>query len=132
MESPADRYLPFLEDYVQRVEEVERGVLDIAGRPEGRKLEEEIFALRHTIQTLARITHHQREILARLARGEALDMPKDAVPYFRDVNDHFVRGAEEVDRYGDAANDTMDAHLSMQSNRMNQTMKTLTLMTTCR
>ena len=130
LDDVVDGYLPFVEGYVRRVDEVEHSVL-VAHPPDPRKLEEEIFALRRTIQMLARITHHQREILAQLALGKVLNMPKDVVPYFRDVSDHFVRVAEDVDRYGDAVNDAMDAYLSMQSNHMNQTMKTLTLMTTC-
>ncbi len=129
LDAVVDGYLPFVEAYVRRVDEADRSVVVAPSHP--RKLEEEVFALRRTVQTLARITQHQREILARLAIGKVLNMPKEAIPYFRDVSDHFVRVAEEVDRYGDVVNDTMDAYLSMQSNRMNQTMKTLTLMTTC-
>ena len=73
---------------------------------------------------------HQRELLLRLARGEFDVFPPDMLPYMRDVHDHFVRVGDLADSYRDLVTSALDAYLSVQSNRMNEVMKTLTLIST--
>jgi magnesium transporter len=73
---------------------------------------------------------HQREILLRLSRGEFEEIPADAVPFFRDVYDHFLRVTDQVESYRDIATSALEAYLTVQSNRMNEVMKTLTLIST--
>jgi magnesium transporter len=46
--------------------------------------------------------------------------------YYRDVYDHIVRQYETVDSLRDLLTSAMDVYLSTVSNRINQTMKTLT------
>ena len=52
------------------------------------------------------------------------------LPYLRDVHDHFVRVGDLADSYRDLVTSALDAYLSVQSNRMNEVMKTLTLIST--
>ena len=51
---------------------------------------------------------------------------------YRDVYDHFLRVQDIADGYRDLITSSLDAYLSVQSNRMNEVMKTLTLMSTDR
>ncbi len=46
--------------------------------------------------------------------------------YFQDVYDHLIRTADAIDTLRDIAGSTMDAYLSVSSNRMNIVMKRLT------
>ena len=73
---------------------------------------------------------HQREILLRLSRGEIDEIPADALPFYRDVYDHFLRINDIAESYRDLVTSALEAYLSVQSNRMNEIMKTLTLMST--
>ena len=73
---------------------------------------------------------HQREILLRLSRGEMDEIPADALPFYRDVYDHFLRIGDIAEGYRDLVTSALDAYLSVQSNRMNEVMKTLTLIST--
>jgi magnesium transporter len=126
-----DRFLPLIDDMGARIETLERDVLTKAGTPEDdQRLMPTLFALRRSIQQLCRITPHQLETLGRLARPEFDEIPKGVVPYFRDVNDHFIRVAQLAEDYRDVVSNTMDAYLSLQSNRMNETMKRLTMIST--
>jgi magnesium transporter len=126
-----DRYLPLIDEIGERIENLERDVLEKAGTPDDdHRLLPTLFALRRSIQQLCRITPHQLETLGRLARPEFPEIPKGVLPYFRDVNDHFIRVAQLADSYRDVVANTMDAYLSLQSNRMNDTMKRLTMMST--
>jgi magnesium transporter len=89
-----------------------------------------IFAYKKSIQAMRRISSYQREILLRLSRGEFDEIPADAVPFFRDVCDHFVRVTSYTETFRELLTSALEAYLSMQSNRMNEVMKTLTLMST--
>ena len=64
------------------------------------------------------------------ARAEFDEIPRELVPFFRDVYDHFARVTELVDSYRELVTSLLEAHLSLQSNRMNEVMKRLTIIST--
>jgi len=125
-----DRYEPYMNALRQRIDAVEEHVLLRAGLADGKDLLPELFALRRVIQALCRTTDHQRQILRRLSRGDLAQIPDDCRLYFRDVYDHFTRVDEHAEDYKDAITSLVDAYLTVQSNRMNETVKRLTLMST--
>src|SRR5438270_409418 len=83
-----DGFLPLVDRIGARIEQLEEEVFRKAGKPEGALLGESIFAVKRSIQRMSRITTHQRSILEQLAGGEFASIPRDAVPYFRDVAAH--------------------------------------------
>jgi magnesium transporter len=125
-----DRYEPYMNALRKHIDAAEEHVLVHAGRGEGKDLLPELFALRRVIQNLHRSTHHQRQILQRLSRSDISQIPEDCRLYFRDVYDHFTRVDEHAEDYKDAVTNLADAYLTVQSNRMNETVKRLTLMST--
>jgi magnesium transporter len=125
-----DAYLPVIDCFDDEIESLENDVLAKAGTPEGQPVLARILALKRALQGLRRVAVHQREVLLRLARGEFDTIPADALPYFRNVHDHFVRVGDLADSYRDLVTSALEAYLSVQSNRMNQVMKTLTLIST--
>ena len=70
------------------------------------------------LQLLRRTTIYQREILLRLARAEFDEIPRELVPFYRDVYDHFARVTELVDSYRELVTSLLEAQFSIQSNRM--------------
>ena len=86
-----------------------------------------IFTLKRDVQTLRRICAPQREIVNRLARGEFKVISPRAAVYFRDIYDNLYRIVEASYSYQDLVQATMDAYLSMVSNRLNESMKRLTV-----
>jgi magnesium transporter len=123
-----DRFLPFMEALRRRIDDAEMAVM--AASSDGMDLLPELVALKRSVQALCRIAHHQRDILIHLSRTEYPQIPKAVRPYFRDVYDHFMRVAEEAETYKDVVTSAVDAYLSVQSNRMNDTVKRLTLIST--
>ena len=107
-----------------------RMTLKRAGTRRGPPVLRKILRFKRMLLELRRMSIHQREILLRIARGEFDEIPKEAVPFFRDVYDHFLRINDQVDGYRDLVSGTLDAYLSVQSNRMNEIMKTLTVIST--
>ena len=125
-----DRFLPFVELVRVRGDELENQVVTHRDASDQRDLLPDLFAFKRSIQTLGRIAPNEREILQRLSREPFPVIPNDARPYFSDVFDHFSRVAEQLDTYSDVVQNAIDAYLSVQANRMNETVKRLTLMST--
>ncbi len=126
-----DEYLPLIERFDDQFEELESTILgDPASMRESTDIIPRILRIKRSLQMLRRVAIYQREILLRLARTEFDEIPHDLAPFFRDVYDHFARVTELVDSYRDFVASLLEAHLSLQSNRMNEVMKRLTIMST--
>jgi magnesium transporter len=129
MDMVVDRFPPLMEALKTRIDAAEARVMDAQGGEEAGILPE-LFALKRSVLALDRIGHHQRDILQRLSRSHFPQIPEEARPYFRDVYDHFSRVAEEAVNYKDVVTGAVDAYLNVQSYRMNDTVKRLTLIST--
>jgi magnesium transporter len=132
MDRMVDEYLPLIDRFDEQIESIEEKILDDEARHAkgDRDLIPRILRIKRALQLLRRTTIYQREILLRLARAEFDEIPRDLVPFYRDVYDHFARVTELVDSYRELVTSLLEAHLSMQSNRLNEVMKRLTIMST--
>ena len=130
LDRAVDRYLPVIDQLDTEIEQLENDVLEKAGTPQGKKILGQILGFKRTLQELRRTSIHQREILLRLSRGDFGEIPAEAIPFYRDVYDHFLRINDIAEGYRDLVTSALDAYLSVQSNRMNEIMKTLTLIST--
>jgi magnesium transporter len=128
--------MPLLERFDDQLDAIENKILaasasrSIPTMATDRDVVPRILRLKRSLQLLRRTTIYQREILLRLARAEFDEIPPELVPFFRDVYDHFARVTELVDSYRELVTSMLEAHLSLQSNRMNEVMKRLTIIST--
>src|SRR5258706_14310753 len=119
-------YMPIVEAIDDQIDRVEDEVL-VKAAPDTL---ERIFALKRILLSMRRIITPQREVLSKLARDdyEVID-PKDRV-FFRDIYDHLVRLHDLNESLRDLVGGALDTYLSVINNRMNEVMKTLTIITT--
>jgi len=119
-------YMPIIESIDDQIDRVEDEVLTKAA-PDTL---ERIFSLKRIILSMRRIIAPQREVLNKLARDdfEVVD-PHDRV-FFRDIYDHLVRIHDVNESMRDLVSGSLDTYLSVINNRMNEVMKTLTIITT--
>ena len=89
-----------------------------------------VLRIKRALLHLRRIVAPQRETLNRLARDQLSAIPAQERVYFRDVYDHLVRLYDIVEGLRDLAVGALDTYLSVINNRMNEVMKTFTLITT--
>jgi len=54
-------------------------------------------------------------------------IPEDMRPFYRDVYDHLVRVVDLAENYRDLISGSLEAYLSVVSNRLNEIMKVLTI-----
>ena len=79
---------------------------------------------------MRRIVSPQREVLNKLARDDYLVIDAEGRVYFLDVYDHLVRLYDINEGLRDLIGGALDTYLSVINNRMNDVMKTLTIITT--
>ncbi len=71
-----------------------------------------------------------RELVNNMERSETKLIQATTDIYLRDVHDHIIRVIDTVETYRDLLSGMMDIYLSSVSNRMNEVMKILTIITT--
>src|SRR5665648_372754 len=94
------------------------------------ELLEKIFVMKRSILQLRRIIAPQREVFNKLARGDDTIIDKKERVFFRDIYDHLVRLHDISESLRDLMSSILDTYLSVINNRMNEVMKTLTVITT--
>lgn len=120
-----DFYLPVLDDFDDRIDRLEQDIFALK-RPNSEILTD-IMALKRSVLRLRRISGKQMDILHRMSRGEFVLIPNDMRPFYRDVYDHLIRVVDLSESYRDLISGSLDAYLSVVSNRMNEIMKVLTI-----
>lgn len=120
-----DFYLPVMEDFDEAITELEDDIFSM--KIKGNAVLEDILLLKRNVLRLRRISSKQQEILLRMSRGEFALIDKNLLPFYRDIYDHLVRITDLSESYRDLLSGTMDAYLSVVSNRMNEIMKVLTI-----
>ena len=121
-----DNYTPILDALDDTVDVMEAEVFDVTSELTMPR----ILQLKKNIMTIRRIALYQREMLNRLSRGEFPLITRDEMIYYRNVYDHLVRMTDMAESYRDVVSGLLDAHLSVTSNRLNQVMKVLTIIST--
>jgi magnesium transporter len=120
-----DHYRPEVDKLESRLDTLEDCVFDQAGG----NMVRDILTLKRDVNSLRRVVQPQRDVIGRLARREFAFISDELAYRFRDVFDHLVRLSDEALLLQDRVTSILDAHLSNVSNRLNQQMKLLTLVT---
>ena len=82
--------------------------------------------MKHSAVEMRRILGAQRDMFQRLVTL-SLEADRETTAYYRDVYDHIIRQYETVDSLRDLLTGAMDVYLSTVSNRLNMTVKALTV-----
>jgi magnesium transporter len=123
VDAMVDHYRPEVEKLEDRLDELEKEVFDNP-RP---ALVREILDEKRDVSSLRRVITPQRDVIARLARRDFVDISTEMSFRFRDVYDQLVRIADDALIFQDRITGILDAHLSNVSNRLNEVMKVLTV-----
>jgi len=126
LDAVIDHYFPVLEKYGELLEALEDRIVI---RPD-RTVIAEIHEVKRDLLNLRRAIWPQREALNTLVRDETPHISAETRLYLRDCYDHTVRIIDLVETYREVCSDLMDLYLSSLSNRMNEIMKVLTVIST--
>jgi magnesium transporter len=126
MDSIVDNYFAVLEKIGELLEILEEDVIenptpailhDVHG------IKKEIIYLRRSVWPL-------REVIGKLERSESPLIEEVTMVFLKDIYDHTIRIIETAETYRDITSGIMDVYLSSVSNKMNEVMKTLTIIAT--
>ncbi|MBE9229479.1 magnesium/cobalt transporter CorA [Phormidium sp. LEGE 05292] len=121
-----DGYFPVLEAYGERIEELED---EVVSNPSRQTLQK-IYKIRRELLALRRAIWPQRDALNTLIRDSSNLISPEVRIYLRDCYDHAVQVIDIVETYRELSSGLMDVYLSSISNKMNEIMKLLTVIST--
>lgn len=121
-----DNYFPILEVMSSRLEAIEEEILK-EPRPE---VLAKIFGIKRNLLTMRKVVGPQREIIGRFMRPGFPFIRPAARPYFKDVYDHILRIYDISESSRELISADMEAYLSSISFKLNEIMKTLTVIAT--
>lgn len=126
LDATVDHYAPLLDHFDESLDEME---VTILAQPSPDQLMD-LLLLKRQIISFRKTLVYQREVLARLSRGEFSLIDRKEMAYYRNVYDHLVRFTELIDGSREMVSDLMQTHLAAVSNRLNEIMKVLTMIST--
>ncbi len=119
-----DHCFPLLERYGDLLEDMEAVVL---ASPDAKVLSR-IHAIKRELSALRRVMWPMREVVSGIRDAEIDTVAEITRTYLRDVYEHTVQIVEIIETYREVTAGLTDLHMSTISNRMNETMKVLTIM----
>ena len=118
-----DGFFPVLEEYGERIEKLED---EVVFKPDNQTMKK-IYKLRRELLTLRRAIWSQRDAINILIRDGSILINPEVLVYFRDCYEHTIQLRDIVENYRELASDLMDIYLSSVSNKMNEVMRLLTV-----
>jgi len=121
-----DHYFPWLEYMGNKFDFLEEEVTIQSNA----QLLSRIHALKRELMEIRRSLWPLRDVLSSLERDEDGFIQRRTRPYLRDCQDHCLQILETLDSYREYSSSLMDLYFSGISNRMNEIMKVLTIIST--
>jgi magnesium transporter len=125
LDAVIDGFFPVLERLGERLEDLELEITtNLSARPK------QIHDLKRELLVLRRAIWPQRDLINTMLRDDSPHVSKETRLYLRDSYDHAVQVMDMVETFREIASGLMDLYLSGVSNRMNEIMKVLTIIST--
>jgi magnesium transporter len=126
IDATIDHFYPVLDLYGDVMEHLDD---EMREHPTPR-LADAVHAMRRELRQLRRSVWPLREMISLLGHGEFPRLGTNLRPAFRDCYDHLVQVVDFVENNRERANDLADVYLAAMSEKNNQVIKILTIMTT--
>ncbi|QIZ05434.1 magnesium/cobalt transporter CorA [Priestia megaterium] len=119
-----DCYFPILHQIEDKLNEYEEK------EASSKKIIEEVYEIRRELIRLRKTIIPMRDLLYRMINSKRIQETKQIHHYFSDIYDHLMKLTDMVASNQDVTSDMRENYMSIQSNRMNSIMMTLTVITT--
>ncbi len=126
MDTIIDYYFVVLEAIGDKIEKAEE-VIIADSNPQCTRL---IYQLKHQLMVLRKCIWPTREAVSHLMQMENSLVSSFTRVYLRDLYDHVVQAIDTIETFRDILASMLDIYLSVITNRMNEVMKTLTIIAT--
>lgn len=126
LDAVVDNYFVVLEKLDEKIEALEEELLF---NPTSLSLQK-IYRLKRELIMLRKSAWPLREAVGNLERAESPLIQETTAVFFRDVYDHIIRVIDTIETFQDLLSGLLDIYLSSVSNRLNEVMKVLTVIST--
>lgn len=117
-----DNYEPIVDDFQEELDDLEHVIFAEDFR---RETVQRLYTLRKELTQMRTAVAPMQDILSQLMRSEALGIPDEARPYFRDVRDHAGRTIDVIDVLRDTASAAVSVNLSLVNYAQGEVVKKL-------
>jgi magnesium transporter len=121
-----DNYFVVLEEIGEIIENIED---ELISDPQSGTLQK-IYKLKKKTIDIRKLIWPMRELIYKIQREESKLIGDDLQIYYRDIYDHIFRITDLLENYRDIIFGMLDLYLSSISNKMNDIMKVLTIIST--
>lgn len=121
-----DNYFEILEFFGEEIDKLEEGLFISTSND----LLNNIHSMRKELTMLKKTIWPVREMVSGFEKTESHLVKKSTKIYIRDIYDHTIHIIEHIDNYREVASGIRDTYLTNLSNKMNEIMKTLTIIST--
>ncbi|MCA9282410.1 MAG: magnesium/cobalt transporter CorA [Phycisphaeraceae bacterium] len=121
-----DGYFPILEHFGDHLEDIEERVID---KPDTEILSD-VYSVKRDLMTFRRAAWPLRDALNQLLRDGHEVISESVQPYLRDAADHVMQVVDVIENYRELTGSFVDVYLSSVSNRTNEVMRVLTVIST--
>lgn len=125
VDAAVDTYFPVIDRIDQGLDRTEDQIFK---RPTQQALDH-LFTLKRSLLQMRRVAAPLRDIFNSLTRRDLALVRPETLVYFRDVYDHLLRITDMIDTHRDLLTGAVEIYLSSISNRLNEVMKVLTVIT---
>jgi magnesium transporter len=122
-----DHYFIIIESLEKIILQMEN---DLLHKRDERKTLEKILKIKKDLLFLRTSIIPVREAITAMQKDESSLIEPSTRQFLRDVNDHAVHAGESIETYREMLNTLMEIHLTGLSNKLNNVMKTLTVIST--
>lgn len=126
IDSVVDTYFNLLEDIGEHLEKIDQ---ELIRDPQETTLHN-LFHVKRELIMVRKALWPLREVISNIQRTESKYFTASTGIYLRDVYDHTIRIIETTESYRDISSGMMDIYHSRLSNKMNEIMKVLTIIST--
>ncbi len=125
LDANIDGFYPYIDDLQDQIEKLEDTIFE-SNKPDP----EQALALKRSLLEARRELAPSRDVLSALLRHGAPCVSAEHAPDYQDLIQHILRLIDGIDLGRDILSSIMDAQLSVVSNRLNEVMRTLTVIST--
>jgi len=119
-----------VDDYFPSVYQIEDQLNEIENRDAHKSISllmDDVFDIRSDLLKLRKTIIPMRDLVYRIINSERLNIHEEQKAYFSDIYDHLLKLTDMVESNRDLTSDMRDNYLSINANRMNSIMMTLTI-----
>lgn len=126
LDAAVDQYFVMIDRIGEKVEDMEEETMYYPNNRTTYKIQ----AIKKNTMLLNKHILPMREALNKLEGGNSLLIESRNINYFRDVYDHTYQAYETIENYRSLLTDLMNIYFTTMSNKLNQVMKVLTIIST--